>query len=172
MLALCSTCGSSSTNRIGKSETSFIGSVPSLAGRQRERVFARAAAGKDDPRARALARLRSKSESAAVQTDERRSDGQTESRPAAFLLGGEKRIAQARKMLLGNADTFVAHLEDHTALAVIERSRHGDAAVPLGQGLHGIGQKIDDDLLHVLRIAGQRAATLRQDRRTNDRCGF
>ena len=46
-----------------------------------------------------------------MQADERRGDGQTKPCPSAFLLGGEKRIAQACQMLRRNADTFVAHLE-------------------------------------------------------------
>ena len=96
----------------------------------------RAGEWKDDAGAGSLARLRSKIKPAAMQTDERRSDGQAESRAAACLFGGKKRIAQARKMILGNADTLVAHLENHTAFAVIEPSRHADAAVALGQRLH------------------------------------
>ena len=107
-----------------------------------------------------------------MQADERGGDGQPEPRPAALLLGGEKRIAQACKMLLRNADPFVAHLEDHTALAGVEGSGHADSAVPVGQRLQGIGQKIDDDLLDVLRIPRQGRQTLRQGRRESDPCGF
>src|SRR5262245_66324964 len=112
-------------------------------------------AGKGDPGARAFARLGIKSVSANEQADERRGDCQTKPGPSAFLLSGEKRIAQACQMLWRNADTFVAHLEYHTALAGVEGCRHGDSAFPVRQRFHGVGQKIDDDLLQVLRISRQ-----------------
>ena len=66
-------------------------------------------------------------------------------------------------MLQRNADTFVAHIEYHTALAGVEGCRHGDSAFPVRQRLHGVGQKIDDDLLHLLRISRQG----RQPRKTD-----
>jgi hypothetical protein len=91
-----------------------------------------------------------------VQADERGGDGQTEPGLPPLLLGGEERVAQACEMLRRNPNTFVSYFRHHTVLGGVAGGGHGAPALPVGQSLEGVGQEIDHDLLHVLRIAPQR----------------
>src|SRR5919106_692850 len=106
-------------------------------------------AGERDPGARAPVGLRREGQSAAVQSDEGRGDGEAEAGTARRLLGREEGIAHAREVLGRDAGPLVLHLQHHAALALVEPRPDAHAPIPARQRLQGVEDQVHHDLLDV-----------------------
>jgi len=70
--------------------------------------------------------------------------------------GGVERGAHLLHAFLGYSGTLVGHLDNNPPGRLVVAGKHGDGAVAVGQGLAGVLDQVDQDLLDALEVAGDR----------------
>ena len=84
---------------------------------------------------------------------DRAGDGETQPGPAHLATGGEKGLGQPSQVACGNAAAFIPESDGQLTVVGIEAGADMDPAIPLRQGLQGVQQHIDEDLLQLLGVA-------------------
>ena len=95
-----------------------------------------------------------------VVLDDAVGDGEAQASALADLLGGKEGVEDAAQVLLGQAGAVVA--EGETDVAAIDAGTHRKVtlAVGLQHGMLGVGENVEEDLLHLVGI-GHGARQLR-----------